>query len=120
MNILRYKLTGGERSLQVIEGKRKKPLPPPIQADEGREMWRLYRTGRTVPAIRIARRLPEIDNQDVVDELVGQSFQRGYERGTVDGYERGVADGVRLVANRRGPTPQPPSPATIRKLPLAA
>lgn len=120
MNIFRYKPDGGEHGLQLIAGKRKKPIPPPIRADEAREMWRMYRTGRSVPAIRIARRLPEIHDDDIVDELVGHSYELGFAEGkkaveaqraiatASQPYKHGFVEGIKAASSSGHPTPPKP------------
>ena len=80
-------LTSNRAGLQVVASRPEAPIPPSINAGEAKKMWELYRAGRSVPAIRIARRPPKpIGDKEIIDELICVAYQNGHERGAKEGF----------------------------------
>jgi hypothetical protein len=112
--ILNHSLREQNARLEVIDATRKKPPVAAVGIDSkikrsARDQFLAHERSvqKTAACIRI--------NRTAVEAIIREAYWNGRNESFQCGYERGVADGVRLVSDRRGPTPQPPTPATTMR-----
>jgi hypothetical protein len=102
MNILKYKITGNESSLQLVANTGKKSIPRCIPVEEGRRIIDLRKGGATIRQIWIALRAQgRYGEEDILDHIEGWRRDEGFRAG------------LKLAAASR--PPQPPTPAPIMR-----